>query len=296
MVRLTTLVLGVLVAAASFAAAQDASVIVDEAAFPEGPAFIDGKLHFVEYGAHRVNVWDGAAAKTLWESAGCGPAAVTTLGSDLIVTCYDNGTIARISKSGEAIAVYDKSAEGAVFVGPNDVAADGKGGVYFTASGPWEPAPIVGKIFHLGEDGTIREVADDLHYPNGIVLSGDGKRLYVNESEAARVISFAISEDGTLSDRRLFVRIGEIDATAGPTAYPDGLKMGPDGNFYVGFLSHGRILVVSPDGKFVRAIEVPSVAPNLAFSPDGTEIFVMAVEDVANAPYPGKVYRMKLKP
>ena len=297
MLRLSALAIGALAAAASFAAAQDATVIVDKAAFPEGPAFIDGKLHYVEYGAHKLNVWDGAAATTLWESEGCGPSAVTTLGPDLVVTCYDNGTIARISKTGEPIAVYDKSADGASFVGPNDFAADGKGGVYFTASGPWESGPIVGKIFHLGEDGTIRAVADDLHYANGIALAGDGTRLYVNESEAARVISFARAEDGTLTDRRLFVRIGAVDAAAGPSAYPDGLKLGPDGNLYIGLFSHGRIVVVSPDGKFVDAIEVPSAAaPNLAFSPDGTEAFVMAVDDTANAPYPGKVYRVKLKP
>jgi gluconolactonase len=243
----------VLALSATVAGAGEIKIINKKAAFPEEPAFIDGKLHYVEYGGNTVLVWDGKANTKLWEQAGCGPSAVLPLGEDLVVTCYDNGTIARISKDGKTLAAYDKSAEGSVLQGPNDLAPDGKGGVYFTASGPWESGPIVGKVFHLATDGTIHEAANDLHYANGIVLSADGKRLFVNESEAGRVISFAVAEDGTLSDRRLFVRVGVIDEASGIGAYPDGIKLGPDGNFYIGQYSNGRIVVASPDGSFVKA-------------------------------------------
>jgi gluconolactonase len=286
----------VLVLSATVAGAGEIKIINEKAAFPEGPAFIDGKLHYVEYGGNTVLVWDGKANTKLWEQAGCGPSAVLPLGEDLVVTCYDNGTIARISKDGKTLAAYDKSAEGSVLQGPNDLTPDGKGGVYFTASGPWESGPIVGKVFHLATDGTIHEAANDLHYANGIVLSADGKRLFVNESEAGRVISFAVAEDGTLSDRRLFVRVGVVDEASGIGAYPDGIKLGPDGNFYIGQYSKGRIVVASPDGSFVKAIEVPSAtAPNLTFSPDGKAIFIMSVDDTANAPYWGKVYEVPME-
>jgi hypothetical protein len=50
-------------------------------------------------------------------------------------------------------------------------------------------------------------------------------------------------------------------------------------------------VVITTDGKLVRKLEVPSsAAPNLAFSPDGTTIYVMAVDDQQNPPYKGKVY------
>jgi gluconolactonase len=282
--------------AASPVAAGEAKIINDKAAFPEGPAFIDGKLHYVEYGGHTIVVWDGTTNTVLWKSDGCGPSAVLPLGSgDLVVTCYDNGTIARVSRDGKTVASYDKDKDGGTLQGPNDLAADGKGGVYFTASGPWESAPIVGKVFHLQDDGTITEVANDLHYANGIVLGADG-RLYINESEAGRVISFAVGEDGSLSDRRLFVRVAIVDEPSGSAAYPDGIKLGPDGNFYIGQYSKGRIVVVDEEGKFVNAIEVPSpTAPNLAFSPDGKALYVMSVDDTANAPYWGKVYEVPLQ-
>lgn len=279
------------------ATAGEIAVINEKAAFPEGPTFIDGKLYYVEYGAHTIDVWDGSATTVLWKSEGCGPSAVMPLDSgDLIVTCYDKGTIARVGRDGKTVATYDKDSNGGALQGPNDLTADGKGGAYFTASGPWESTPIVGKVFHLSEDGTITEMANDLHYANGIALGDDGKRLYVNESEAGRVISFAVGDDGTLSDRRLFVRVGVADEPSGIAAYPDGIKIGPDGNFYIGQYSKGRIVVVDKEGKFVRAIDVPSAtAPNLTFSADGKTMYVMAVDDTANAPYWGKVYAVPLQ-
>ena len=168
-------IVGAFVAAAALAQGADAAdvkVVNDKAAFPEGPAFIDGTLHYVEYGGNTILSWDGEKNTQLWKSEGCGPSAVLPLGDgDLVVTCYDNGTIARVSRGGETVATYDKDDAGNALVGPNDLTADGKGGIWFTASGPWESAPIVGKVYHLAADGTIRMAAGDLHYANGIALS-----------------------------------------------------------------------------------------------------------------------------
>ncbi len=269
--------------------AGDAAVIDSDAGFPEGPYWADGKLYYAEYGSHQISVWDGTSTAVLWSQEGCGPSAVMPFQDGWLVTCYDNGSYVEIAPDGATLRVWDKDSTGAAIIGPNDLTADGKGGAYVTASGPWESGPIVGKVYHLTADGALVPVADDLHYANGIQLSADGARLYVNESEAGRVISFAVAEDGGLGDRRLFVRLTDLEEPAG--AYPDGIKLGPDGNLYVGLYSAGRIVVVSPDGALVRKLEVPSpAAPNLAFGPNGRTVYVMAVDDQANAPYKGKVY------
>ncbi|PZR00263.1 MAG: hypothetical protein DI533_06675 [Cereibacter sphaeroides] len=276
-------------------ASAEPAVIDGAAEFPEGPIVLDGVLYYTHYAGNRVSTWDGKEVKTLWEGAGCGPSAIAPLGDDFAITCYDNGTVARISRDGNDVASYNADTSGAALLGPNDFAPDGKGGLYMTASGPWESGPIVGKVYHLTPDGKLTMLADDLHYANGIVLSPKGDRLMVNESEAGRVISFAVGPDGTLSDRRLFVRVAEVDP-ASPGAYPDGIKLGPDGNFWIGQYSSGRIVVVTPEGAFVRAYDVPSAAaPNMAFSADGKHVYVTAVDDKDAAPYKGKVYDLTVE-
>lgn len=267
---------------------------VSGASFPEGP-WVDGdRILYAEYGAHRVSAWDGTTRTTLWEEAGCGPSAVAPLGAGFVVTCYDSGTLAGIGADGSPMDHVSLDESEAPLVGPNDLAPDGKGGLWVTASGPWETAPIVGKVYHLAPDGTLRMAADDLHYANGVAVGPDG-RLYVVESEAGRVISFAVGEGFSLTDRRLFARIGMADPESGVGAYPDGIEWGPDGNLWVGQLSSGRIVVLDAQGGFVRALGTGApAAPNLAFAPDGSGVFVTAVDQPGEAPYAGRLLLLPL--
>jgi sugar lactone lactonase YvrE len=291
-----------LIALSAAAQAQDAEVINPRALFPEGPLMSDGKLYYAEYAGHVVSMWDGKTNSQLWKQEGCGPAAVVPLGDNFGITCYDSGQLVVISKDGKTVKSYDKDDSGAALVGPNDGTPDGQGGAYFTLSGPWEAAAIVGRIMRLSADGKLTEAANALHYANGIARGADG-RLYVNESEAGRVISFAVGADGALTDRRLFVRLYQLGE--GPEAYPDGIKLGSNGNFYVGeYFGVGSveqtgandILEITPDGKIANKYSVPSkTSPNMTFSDDGKTMYVMAVDNTAGAPYEGKVYALPLK-
>ncbi|MCX7888478.1 MAG: SMP-30/gluconolactonase/LRE family protein [Rhodobacteraceae bacterium] len=273
-------------------AGAETGVIDDHALFPEGPVMAGSTLVYAQYAGNEVTAWDGKARRTLWRQEGCGPSAVIPFGADWLVTCYDSGTLAVISQAGETLRVIDADAGGGALQGPNDGAPDGRGGAYVSLSGPWEAGPIVGRIVHVTPDGVARPVADDLHYANGVAFGPDG-RLYVNESEAGRVISFAVGADGGLEDRRLFIRLYRMGEDAG--AYPDGIKLGPNGNFFVGQYSSGRILEVAPDGTLVRVHDTgATAAPNLTFAPDGRVMYVMAVDNTAGAPYEGRVLAVPL--
>jgi sugar lactone lactonase YvrE len=58
-------------------------------------------------------------------------------------------------------------------------------------------------------DGQVRQVADDIHFPNGMVVTPDNRTLIVCESFAARLTAFDIDADGGLSGRRVFAELGQ---------------------------------------------------------------------------------------
>lgn len=285
---------GLIFCALAGSARADAVTVIDPAAFfPEGPVVLDGKLYYAQYSGNVASVWDGASKTDFWTGEGCGPSAVVPLGENFGITCYDNGKLEVITRDGKAVASYDKDAGGQALLGPNDGVPDGKGGAYFTLSGPWTPGPVVGRILHLAADGTLTEVANDLNYPNGIVFGADG-RLYVAESYAGTVTSFAVAADGSLSDRMSFVHLYQMGED--PGVFPDGIKLGPNGNFFIGLNSSPAVLEVAPDGSKIVARHVfeSQGTPNMTFSADGKTMYVMAVDNESGAPYEGRVLAMPL--
>jgi gluconolactonase len=278
--------------------ADDVKVLNDDAHFAEGPVWYHGKLYYVEYDRNSVTTWDGAKNTQFWSKPGCGPSAVIpTAKGEFLTTCYDSGTIGRISADGKDLPAYTHDKDGNRFVGPNDFAPDHRGGIYFTCSGT-APGPVIdGKIFYLAADGTISQKAADVHSANGIVVSNDGKILYVIETEDHRLIQFHIGADGSLSERRVFLDLDELTQHVGHI-YPDGVKMDSQGHLYIGQNPRdvhaplaGTIFVVDAQGKLLRTLKLPSPGvPNLALSPDEKTVYVMALDQLDKSPYHGKVY------
>ncbi|MBV8403992.1 MAG: SMP-30/gluconolactonase/LRE family protein [Gammaproteobacteria bacterium] len=278
--------------------AQDVKVINDDVHFAEGPVWYHGKLYYVEYDRSSVDTWDGSRNAVFWSKPGCGPSAVLpTARGEFLVTCYDSGTIGRISAEGKDLAPYTHDAYGTPFVGPNDFAPDHHGGIYFTCSGT-APGPVIdGKIFYLAADGTITQKAVEVHSANGIVVSNDGKILYAIETEDHRLIQFNIGPDGSLSNRRVFLDLDELTHHV-VHIYPDGVKIDSSGQLYIGQNPRdvhaplaGTIFVVDAAGKLLRTLKLPSPGvPNLALSPDEKTLYVMALDQLDKSPYQGKVY------
>jgi gluconolactonase len=127
----------------------------------------------------------------------------------------------------------------------NDLIADGKGGIYFT----------VGGAFYLSPAGVVSTVADQNIRSNGIMLSPDGRTLYVTNNTT--VLAFDVRADGTTSNRRDF---GSLNGDDGG----DGMAVDSEGRLYV--TGHLGVHVLSPRGEHLGMIPTPRRAITIAFA------------------------------
>jgi sugar lactone lactonase YvrE len=115
----------------------------------------------------------------------------------------------------------------------NDMVVDRHGRAYVGGFGfdTWNGAvPGPATLLRVDPDGTVTAEAEagDLWFPNGMVITADGKTLVVAESGAARLTAFAIGADGGLSGRRIWAQLGESPKLATAADMVD-LAFGPDG-------------------------------------------------------------------
>ncbi len=136
----------------------------------------------------------------------------------------------------------------------NDVMADGKGGAFFTSGG----------LFHASASGVVTTVATDNLRSNGLMLSGDGKVLYV--TNGGEVLAFDVRADGSTGNRRVF---GTLNGDMGA----DGMAIDNAARLYV--TGNLGVHVLSPEGKHLGMIPTPRRGITLAFSgPDKKTLYV----------------------
>jgi len=136
----------------------------------------------------------------------------------------------------------------------NDLITDGKGGVYFT----------VGGAYYVNADGIVSTVADQNIVSNGIMLSPDGRILFVTNDRV--VLAFDVQPDGTTRNRRDF---GSLDGDSGG----DGMAIDSTGRLYV--TGAAGVHVLGADGKHLGVIPTPRRPITLAFAgPDKKMLYV----------------------
>ena len=155
----------------------------------------------------------------------------------------------------------------------NEIAVDGRGNIYlngadfdFVAGAPPKP----GYIKLVTPDGAVRQVAGDIQFPNGMVITPDNRTLIISESFAGRLTAFDIGADGGLSGRRVFA-----DGLG-----PDGICLDAEGAVWVstGGFSVAR---VAAGGKVLQRVELGENRAPFALmlgGPDRRTLFIMTAE------------------
>ena len=184
----------------------------------------------------------------------------------MFVADYVNHNVLRIDPKTREISVFSHQAK---MHQPNDLTISADGTLY--ASDPnWQAG--TGQIWRISKDGQTTRVAKNMGTTNGIEVSPNGKKLYVNESVQRNVWEFTISEDGELANKRLLKQFPDYGF--------DGMRCDVDGNLYVTRHGKGTVVKLSPQGKILREIEVLGKSPsNICFGgKDGCTAYVTEME------------------
>ena len=190
----------------------------------------------------------------------------------------------------DRLAVIADNFEGRPFGRPNDLIVAADGGIYFTDPGPNEGQARAGHpktepaVYYISAPGTGRtewgraaKVIADVPDPNGLVLSPDGKILYVADTSNDYVSAFDVQTNGMLRNKRNFARLSE-----GAKAEPDGMTIDNAGRLYVSVWGGVEVF----DAKGQRLGLIPGSGPgNLAFGgPEKKILYITGGTSLSKVP------------
>lgn len=193
-----------------------------------------------------------------------------------LVACADENNELWLISPEKKVTVLLSNFNGIRFNGPNDLWIDKKGGIYFTdpyyQRDYWErkkPDMEGRKLYYWVKGAQEAIIADSVFVqPNGIIGTPDGKYLYVADIGAGKTYKYKIKEDGSLTNRQLFVSQGS-----------DGMTLDSKGNLYI---TGKGVTVYDPSGKRIGNIPVPSGwVGNACFGgKDRKTLFITASESI----------------
>ena len=222
--------------------------LLDGLTFPEAPRWHDGRLWFSDFYSHRVMAVDmNGRAETIVEvpnrPSGLG---WTREGHLLIVSMLDRRLLRY--DGGRLIEVADLSAHATGLC--NDMVVDAAGRAYvgnFGYDRHKGEAPRTTCLVRVDPDGKVVRAAEDLTFPNGMVITPDGRTLVVGETFAERLTAFDIAADGALSNRRVFA---EVAGSA-----PDGICLDAEGAIWASNPKATRIDHILEGGRIAGSVD-----------------------------------------
>lgn len=250
--------------------------------FVEGPAWSPrGFLLFSDIPASRVVQLSGEdRVADFLKPSGQANGLVFDAAGNLYLCQGGARQVSRLAPDGKLTPLATEF-EGKRLNSPNDLALDGRGGLYFTdpryGGDEGRELDVMG-VYYTSADGKVERVIDALERPNGILVSADGRQLYVAEPNRRQLYVYPIEAPGKVGPGRLlFTGDQEIDGGG-----PDGMALDVFGNIYT---TYRDVVVLTPNGDLIGRIPVPEGCSNCTFGgADGKTLYVTAGTSLYRVP------------
>jgi sugar lactone lactonase YvrE len=242
--------------------------------FGEQPRWHEDRLWFSDWGTQEVIAVDLQGNSEVILRAPSFPCCVDWLPDGrLVVVSAGDGRLLRRERDGSLVTHADLSRLSDRPAG-NELVVDGRGNAYVNGGGF---DLMAGEEFSPGivalatPDGSARQVADGLAFPNGMLVTPDDLTLIVAESYASRLTAFEIAADGGLSNRRVWA-----DLQGG---VPDGICLDAEGAVWYGDVPNKRCVRVREGGEVLQTLDLDRGCFACALGgADRRTLFMMATE------------------
>ena len=236
--------------------------LIDGGYFFEGPRWHDGAWWCSDIYAKQVLRITPDGAKTVMAEVPGEPSGLGWMpNGDLLIASMQDRKLLRRTADGTLAVHADLSSIMPFFI--NDMIVDSEGRAYVGNFGfdIWNGgAPRSTCLIRVDADGSVHLAGKDLWFPNGMVITGDGKTLIVAESGAARLTAFTIEPGGRLRDQRIWAKLGEahpLDAAGDLTKMdfgPDGCAIDSEDHVWVADSFFNRVCRVAEGGAILETV------------------------------------------
>ena len=283
-------------------------------AYAQGPKWLNEKLYFSSM--HFDQSWEGDPKQSaVVEMDEDGTYHYISQGQMLtnglvplpnghLAVCDMSGhRVIEMTTQGTIVRTLASSYGGKPLDGPNDIVADAKGGLYFTdpqfTPGTRKNQPGRAVYYRTPDGKVIRVIEpDEFAMPNGVLLSPDGRTLYVNNAfdnetfwnvdtdKDNWIWAFDVNEDGTLANGRRFAELhltADVLDRKGRSSGVDGMSVDESGNIYAA--TYAGLQIFDNEGRFIGIIHTPVFPVSCCFGGEDMKTLIIVAYD--------KVYRIR---
>jgi sugar lactone lactonase YvrE len=241
--------------------------------FGESPRWHDGRLWFANWGMQEVVTVDpDGNSEIIVRVPTAIPFSIDWLTDGrLLVVSGRERLLLRRESDGSLVTHADLSPFSDYAC--NEIVVDGRGNIYVNGGGFDPPGQSVasGIIALVTRDGSARQVAESISFPNGMAVTADNSTLIIAESHGKRLTAFDIAADGSLSNRRVWADLGE--------GVPDGICVDAENAVWYGDVPNKQCVRVREGGEVLQTIGLDrGCFACMLGGPENRTLFMMAAE------------------